>query len=229
MTDSQFSRARPTPQYHALLKHYGQMHSEGYAVDDHGNARQLSAAQAFPGNELPKFIGPIKQLIDKHKARTILDYGSGKGKQYGPAKVQTPDGKTYDSIGAYWGVERITCFDPGVAEFSKLPTEKSDGVVSTDVLEHCYAGDVPWIVREMFSLAAKFVFCNIACYPAMAKLPTGENAHCTQRDPQWWEGLFTGIANEFAGVDFVLCCIAPATNAEGKTGLQPVWLQKPKY
>lgn len=229
----EFSRTRPTRQFGLLAAHYASMHADGYEIDDGGTKRKLSAEEAFPGNELPKFIEPIKGLVVQHGAKTILDYGSGKGRQYRPAKVtqKNKDGstETFDSIQDFWGVDSVRCYDPGVPEFAALPDTPVDGVVCTDVLEHCYAGDVPWIVRELFRLSTKFVFANIACYPAKALLPGGENAHCTQRHPEWWDGLFTATSNEFGGRDFLLCCVAPATGEEGTTELKPFWLRKPTY
>jgi hypothetical protein len=65
--------------------------------------------------------------------------------------------------------------------FSALPEGRFDGVVCTDVLEHCPEEDLPWIVGELFGYARLFVFANVACYPAAKKLPNGENAHCTIR------------------------------------------------
>ena len=228
-SDCEFSRARPSRQYRALVEHYSKMHDEGYAIEDSSGRRIVSAEKAYPGNELPKFISPIKKMIDKHGARTILDYGAGKGRQYDSIKVEMPNGEILPDIRCYWGVDQITCYDPAVPAHNTLPGSPSDGVISTDMLEHCYAGDVPWIVREMFSLAGRFVFANIACYPAKARLPSGDNAHITIRHPQWWEGLFTGIANEFGGRDFLLYCVAPKRDAEGKEELARVWMRKPVY
>jgi hypothetical protein len=75
-----------------------------------------------------------------------------------------------------------------------LPGNSFDGVISTDVLEHCPEDDLPWIVQELFDLADKFVFASIAGYPARKKLPDGENAHCTVRPLSWWTQLFNRAA-----------------------------------
>lgn len=52
-------------------------------------------------------------------------------------------------------------------------------MICTDVLEHCPEEDIPWIVDELFAFARKFVYANIACFPARKQLPSGGNAHCT--------------------------------------------------
>ena len=212
-----FTRKTPSDPHVKLMSLYQDMHANGYTVENGPHKKQLAAEDAYPGNELPKFAGQIKRLIDLHGAKSVLDYGSGKGKQYGPMTVNVSDGRTFESIPHFWEVEEVQCYDPCVPRFSQLPGKRFDCVVSTDVLEHCYTDDVPWIVREMFSYAKKFVFANVACFPAIARLPTGENAHCTVKDPQWWFGLFHAISHEFHDIDYLICCTHPTTNFQGQT------------
>jgi hypothetical protein len=210
----EYSRNSPSEQYRNLIAQHAHMHAEGYAVagPDSGG---VGAQHAYPGNELPKFIGPIKALIIKHGAGSILDYGSGKGLQYAPITVKDEHNQTYPDIKSYWGVREVVCYDPAIPGLSTVPNRRFDGVVSTDVLEHCPADDIPWIVREMFSLARNFIFANIACYPARATLPTGENAHSTVRHPQWWAGLFKGIGNEFETVEYHLSLVSLEDQPDG--------------
>lgn len=47
---------------------------------------------------------------------------------------------------------------------------------------------------------------NVACYPAAATLPNGENAHITVRPPVWWKGMLDSIAPEFPHVSIYLMC-----------------------
>jgi hypothetical protein len=109
-------------------------------------------------------------------------------------------GERISNIRDYLGVERIVCYDPAVKEHMELPDERFDGVISTDVLEHCPAEDVPWIIEELFAMTRKFVFANIACYPANRKLPNGENAHCTIRPSTWWDEIIAPIAARYPHV-----------------------------
>ncbi|MCB2081833.1 MAG: hypothetical protein KDD76_04285 [Rickettsiales bacterium] len=224
----EFSRQQPSKKYIELVAHYRQMHEQGYVVQDGNTQRKLNPEDVYPGNELPRFAQYICNAIKLTEAETILDYGAGKGRQYGPATVTMPDGKTYESIPAYWGVKEVRCYDPAVAAHDTLPDQKYDGVVSTDMLEHCSSQDVPWIVEEMFSLANKFVFVNVSCVPAKALLPTGENAHCTLRSADWWNGLFTATANRFPGVKYFISCIVPDP-ASGANGLKMVWYERANY
>ena len=96
-------------------------------------------------------------------------------------------------IPAWWGVE-VRCYDPAYPKFAELPTGRFDGVISTDVLEHCPEEDMPWILGELFGYANRFVFANVACFPARKHLPNGQNAHCTIRPLKWWRQLLSEIA-----------------------------------
>jgi hypothetical protein len=60
-------------------------------------------------------------------------------------------------------------------------------VICTDVLEHCPEEDIAWILDELFAFARKFVYANVACFPARKQLPSGGNAHCTVKPVKWWE------------------------------------------
>ena len=175
-----YSRSSPSPHYLRLVSEYRRMHTE---VEQFA---QIPAEQTFKGQSLPRHGATIKTLVEKYRARTLLDYGSGKGWQYTAVQVTLPDGTSYASIPAYWGVESVTCYDPGYEPFSRIPTGTFDGVVSTDVLEHCPEDDIDWILGEMFGYAERFVFANVACYPAQKRLSSGENAHCTVRPKSWW-------------------------------------------
>lgn len=192
-----YTREFPSPRYQDLTEQYRQMHEQGEQF------LGLPADQTFPGLSLPPQAVRIKKLVDATKARRILDYGSGKGQQYLTRDIALPGvhGK-WPSVKDYWGVEDIHCYDPAYLPFSELPRGAFDGVISTDVLEHCPEEDMPWIVEEIFSYARRFVFANVACYPAKKRLPTGENAHCTIRPKQWWADLIREAAMKHPGVKF---------------------------
>lgn len=208
-----FSRPAPSPRYRELLTQYVQMHVHGEQF------QHIPPEQTFAGQSLPRHAKTIKSLINAHAARTILDYGSGKGQQYQPVRVQLDDGREFPSIPAYWAVNAITCYDPGFAPHSRLPEGKFDGVVSTDVLEHCPEDDLPWIVEEIFGYARKFVFANVACYPAMKRLSNGENAHCTIQTTAWWESLIKKVAQRHPTVRYQVLLERPEQTAGGRPKL----------
>jgi hypothetical protein len=183
-----YSRSRPSPRFLELLDQYRAMHRDGDAR--HG----MAAEHTFDGRSLPRQAYRIRRLIAATGARTLLDYGSGKGKQYLPNGIMENGVVRWNSMQEYWGVESIRCYDPGYPPFSTLPEGRFDGVVCTDVLEHCPEDDMAWIVGGLFGFARRFVFANVACYPAIKTLPNGENAHCTIRPIEYWRELFEKAA-----------------------------------
>ena len=177
-----YNRAAPSPRYRRLLEQYQLMHLHG---ETHLG---IPPEQTFPGQSLPKEAGHIKRLIKLTAARTLLDYGSGKGRQYWPLRIKDEEeGVEYPDIRSFWGAPSIRCYDPAYTPFTELPSGTFDGVICTDVLEHCPEEDIPWILDELFAFADKFVYANVACFPARKRLPSGGNAHCTIKPVRWWE------------------------------------------
>ena len=205
------SRTSPSPRYGELLSQYRTMHTRG---EQHQN---LPPEQTFNGQSMPRHSQNIKQLIDAHSAKTILDYGSGKGVQYTSVRISLPGGQQFATIPDYWAVDSVTCYDPGYEPFSRLPTGKFDGVICTDVLEHCPREDMPWIVNEIFSFARKFVYANVACYPAKKHLSNGENAHCTIETDAWWQALIGKIACEYPSVRYFFFLEHKGADGQGMT------------
>jgi hypothetical protein len=204
-----YSRQSPSPRFAELTRLYAEMHRDG----DERNG--IPAADMFSGISLLPVAPKIKRLVEATGARGVLDYGCGKASQYAAPYVD-PNQLTYPSIVAYWGVDQVACYDPAYGPFSALPMGKFDGVICTDVLEHCPEEDMPWIVDELFAYANMFVFANVACYPAHKLLPNGENAHCTIRPPEWWEQLFNETAARHHGVDWEVWVANLLNDGSGK-------------
>jgi len=216
MAMNDYSRDNPSPRYVELLGYYREMHENG------ARDQNIPAEKTFDGRSLPKHAGNIQQIINVLGARTILDYGSGKGSQYGPMAIELPGGQKFKDIQSFWGVDKITCFDPGHEPFSKLPDGMFDGVVTTDVLEHCPKDDIPWILDEIFGYARDFVYLNVACYPASKTLPNGENAHCTLESPDWWSTQFSERVQRTPGLRFYAAYDVPQLGATGTSSIVTV-------
>lgn len=189
-----YSRNNPSPRYRELTALYAQAHAGGLPDQN------IKAQDLFNGVSILPQLPKIRLLCQKLGARTLLDYGCGKGLQYRAKNIKLRTGEIIPDVRSYLGVETIACYDPGVPEFQKFPEATFDGVISTDVLEHCPEPDLPWILEEMFGAATKFVFANIAAYPAGKRLPNGENAHCTVRPQEWWNEIIAPIAARHPGV-----------------------------
>ena len=180
MTVTQYTRDNPSPRFRELEAMYRQLHAEG------DQAHDIAAADMFDGRSLMPHVQVIGNCLHQAKCKSLLDYGCGKGSAYEKATAKMPDGRAVHGLKAIWGLDEIRLYDPGHAPYSEYPTGQFDAVISTDVMEHIPADDVPWVVREIFGFARKFVFINVACYPAVKTLPDGTNAHITQESPGWW-------------------------------------------
>jgi len=183
-------RNKPSQRYQDLMKLYATMHKEG------STEQNIAAEKMFDGHSLLPHVDNIHILCQQFKPQSLLDYGAGKGTLYQESDLKTPKGNTIETIEKHWGIEKVDCYDPGYEQHNKLPTKKYDAVICTDVLEHCSLEDLPWILDEIFGLAERFVYMNIAGYPAFKKLPNGENAHITIRSKTWWQMLLTKIAQK---------------------------------
>ena len=84
------------------------------------------------------------------------------------------------------------------------------------MLEHIFIIDIPATLRELFSLTRKLLVINVACYPARALLPNGENAHITVRPSAWWKGMIDSIAMDLPDVTVQLWCSNSYTQVEGR-------------
>jgi len=189
-----YTREHPSPRYLELQKMYRVMHEKGETF------LGIPADQTFPGKSLLPQAGRVKRLIEATSALTVLDYGSGKGKQYEPTTLTDGKGGSWPGVLDYWEVDEVVCYDPCYAPYARLPDVTFDSVICTDVLEHCPEQDMTWIVEELFAYARRFVFANVACYPASKRLPSGENAHCTIKPPEWWQEIFETAAARHDGV-----------------------------
>jgi len=192
-----FSESAPSQRYRELLDLYGQMHEEGRPNTGH------SAESTFSGISLTEHVEPIAELVARHGARTILDYGSGKATLYQPAPGQDPDSRF--KVMPRWSNAEVTCYDPGYQPFSGPYADHYDGVITTDVLEHIPAEDIPWVLHHLFAHATKFVYAVAACFRAKKILPDGTNAHCTIRTADWWAGQMALVARAYPGVAWTLC------------------------
>ena len=192
-----FTKENPSPRYHELLAMYATMHQDGRPDTGH------TAAETFSGVSLKEHVMPIAELVRSTGAKSVLDFGSGKGKFYQDAEGYPP-GSRYKTMPA-WGSAIVTCYDPGYSPFSAPFENAYDGVITTDVLEHIPEEDIAWVLDDLFAHARKFVYAVASCYPAKKHLPDGSNAHCTLQLPRWWQGQMELAARRTPGVKWMLC------------------------
>lgn len=177
-----------------LIKLYEKMAIDGYDASDGSRIDD-----AFNDFELRAYRKEMKPLFSDFSISSVLDYGCG-GSDWTLSGFDVETGK---SALEYFDINAVSQYEPAREIDERRPV---DCIVSFDVLEHVFISDVANTIRDMLSYAEKLAIINVACYPARALLPNGENAHITVRPPLWWKGIFDAIAPEFPEVSILLAC-----------------------
>ena len=191
----------PSKQSSALIAMNSDMARRGYETVD-----QQTVTSAFNDMEVRKFRDNVKAILRPFNIRSVLDYGCG-GSDYEKAGFSGEQ-----SAKAFFQLDAVYLYEParGIDE-----RRVCDAVFCFDVLEHIFITDIPATLRELFSLTRKLLVINVACYPARALLPNGENAHITVRPSAWWKGMIDSIAMDFPDVTVQLWCSNSYTRVEG--------------
>ena len=130
----------------------------------------------FRGKGTGKHLVRIGRLVLKTDAKTILDYGCGKGLQYSSMKIHEA-----------WDVPMPTMYDPAVPGIDQKPIGVFDGVICNDMLEHVPEDFIDETLATLFAHARKFLFLSICTVPATKRLPDGRNCHLTVKPKEWWD------------------------------------------
>ena len=115
----------------------------------------------------------IKQIVAKHNAKTILDYGAGKA-TLTPACRKAKVSAT------------VTPYEPGVPQYASLP-KPHDIVVSFGVLEHVEPELIEEVLAHTYSLTKKVAYHEIGTLPSKHIMPDGRPAHLIVEDKHWWQ------------------------------------------
>ena len=190
-----------------LIKLYEKMATEGYDRTD-----DTHVENAFSDFELRAYKSAIADVLKEYSVDSVLDYGSG-GSDW---QISGFDEDTNKSAIEYFCLAEAYRYEPA-RDIDERKTV--DCVVCFDVLEHIFIADMASVLRDIFSYASKLVVLNVACYPAAAKLPNGENAHITVRNPAWWKGMVDSVSVEFPNVSVLLLCSTQWRNSSAF----PIW------
>ena len=128
----------------------------------------------YPGESYEQNHEHVLELARDTGCKTFLDYGCGKGEQWDEERFVSDLGS------------RPHCYDPAVEKYSDLPDQKFDMVISTDVFEHIPESEIDDCLNWIYTHAEKSVYLGICTKRAKARMPNGENAHCTVRPHDWW-------------------------------------------
>jgi len=116
-----------------------------------------------------RFHGDLVQsVIDRTKARTLLDYGCGK-----QALRKVVQGVEYSG------------YDPAMQGLDS-PPESADVVYCGDVMEHVEPEFVDDVLADVIRLAHRAAVFVISCAPGNRRLPDGSPAHRSVHSPDWW-------------------------------------------
>lgn len=140
--------------------------------------RQMHAEGNFNGYSLLKHTDEIASLVFRHKAKTLLDYGCGKGLQY-----------TEKNAHSQWGGIMPDLYDPYVAAYanSSALEKRYSGILCTDVFEHLDSAEsVQALAESLWPMAEEFIYATICTRPAKKSLPDGRNCHLLVKNQEWW-------------------------------------------
>jgi len=172
-----------------LIEMYKAMANDGYMRAD-GEARKPE--DVFSDFESRFYRSSIKEQFIKYDIKTILDYGCG-----GSDWTSKNFSQNSESAQEFYNLDQCFRYEPA----RDLDERRQvDCVLNFDVLEHVFIADVEATLNDIFSYAKKLVILNIACYPANALLPNGENAHITVRNSFWWKSQLDNFALKYPNV-----------------------------
>jgi hypothetical protein len=148
----------------------------------------------FRGFSLNFFIPNLSTLIRDSNIRTALDYGCGRAEPHEIYRLKD-----------LWDLDILDKYDPGIKQWSDIPTSTYDLVFCIDVMEHLEENHIDIFLSHIHSLTIKVAFFSISIRPAAKNLPDGSNAHKTIRPARWWQKKVDNIfKDKLAIVNFSL-------------------------
>ena len=140
------------------------------------------------GHTSKSLLHLLLPYIEEIEAKSILDYGCGQSSLIDELKdIFDPNDE---------GNIKTFRYDPAIDGYAKLPEEKVDLVICTDVLEHIPCQDLDQVIEKILALGQQAIFV-IATKKAREILPDGSNAHCSVYNKYWWLDMIKQYA-EFA-------------------------------
>jgi hypothetical protein len=168
------------------------MYSEYYhKMVNHSKEYHLKK-DVYSGIATINYSHDIKNLVDKHNAKTLLDYGCGKGHHYDQDKGAWFNDTTFDK---WLNIESVYLFDPAVPNLSVFPKDgqQFDAVIAIQSLAGIPDQDFPIVVDQLMKMTKKFCFIG-------TKLKKGKSSKSVEGseqyfkedrvDPQWWKHQF---------------------------------------
>jgi hypothetical protein len=117
------------------------------------------------------YFETIAKEVLKLNPSSILDFGCGRS----------------DLVAHFWndGRRAIAKYDPAIPLYKRMPSERFDLALCTDVMEHIPMVDIDSVLNQIRAKAPRALF-TISMIPARAELPDGRNAHVSLLDEGEW-------------------------------------------
>lgn len=142
--------------------------------------KAMAGTDNFHGLSILQHAPSIGKLVRSVRARTLLDFGCGRGDAY----------RSPHKVWHHWGLERanVTLYDPAFNRDNVLPAagRKFDVVVCSDVLEHVPEAEVDEFIDRLAAYTRHALWASVCCRPAKKKFEDGTNLHVTVQPYSWW-------------------------------------------
>lgn len=137
------------------------MKSEYYEQSVQAGIKFQKENKSWAGYDVVKYQKQIKDLVVHYNAKTILDYGCGKGLQY-VDKLPYEENGPWQTLDEWLGVN-VYKYDPCVEGFQTPPPPgtKFDGVIVSQVLHTIPDPDMSWVREELESYTGKFCLITL--------------------------------------------------------------------
>ncbi|CAA7621897.1 hypothetical protein [Magnetospirillum sp. UT-4] len=135
--------------------------------------RELHESNPDYGVASVGFAPLLADLLAKIGARTLLDYGAGKGR-LGQELARLLPGRI-----------AVDHYDPARPQWAKVPVP-NDFVACIDVLEHIEPDLLDNVLDDLARVTRRHGFFTVHTGAAMKVLPDGRNAHLIQQPARWW-------------------------------------------
>lgn len=163
--------------------------------------------KTYSGGGTLAYAEEIKALAEKHNAKTLLDYGCGKGLQYEIGSIINFGANT-QTFNDYLDLTSVYKFDPCVEQFEVYPPldAKFDAIIAIQSLSAIPTEDLSIVISHLMNMTTKFCFVGTNLKLGKKKKRgneieqeyTLEEIERTNRD--WWTDQF----KDWQGSELVL-------------------------
>ncbi len=168
------------------------MYSEHYYDSVKRCADFHKTNKTWSGKATFQYADPIKDLVKKYNAKTLLDYGCGKAKHYDPESHIKIENRTFDR---WLGIESVYKYDPCVDGLDILPAPgmKFDAVIAIQSLTAVPDKDIDTVITYLMSVTSKFCFIGNSRPEQITKsnkIVVNQPFFTEDRTPAWWQDKF---------------------------------------